>query len=120
MEHKQIQEEIMNMIQYYVNKISEKIKDRSGETIVETLISMLIAVLAFMMLAGAIVAAARVNAATEDHTMYVNQADSDPGANKEISGASVTVTVPGGSINTTKTVKTYTMKDSSGTLYYYE
>ncbi len=101
-------------------KTAEKIKDRSGETIVETLVSMLIAVLAFMMLAGAIVAAARVNAGTENHTMYINQADSDPDTNKELSGASVTITVPGGTIDTGMTVKTYSMKDASGTLYYYE
>ncbi len=101
-------------------RITEKIKDRSGESIAETLVSMLIAVLAFMMLAGAITAAARVNAGTENHTMYVDQSDSDPDSNKEISGASVTITVPGGTIDTGMTVKTYSMKDASGALYYYE
>ncbi len=102
------------------NRITEKIKDSSGESLVETLVSVLIVVLAFMMLAGAIVAAARVNAGTEDHTMYVNQADSDPDSNKEVTGATVTITIPGGSINAGATVKTYSLKGSAATLYYYE
>ncbi len=102
------------------NRIAEKIKDRSGESIAESLVSMLIVVLSFLMLAGAIVAAARVNASTEDHTMYINQADSDPDTNKELTGATVTIAIPGDTISTGMGVKTYSMKDASGTLYYYE
>jgi hypothetical protein len=97
-----------------IKRIIGKLSEISGETIVETLVSMLIVVLAFMMLAGAIVAAARVNSATENRTMFVNQADATA-----ITGATVEITTSTGTI-TRKTVKKYKMKDSSGTLYYYE
>ena len=103
----------------FISFIKDKLKERSGETIVETLVSMLITVLAFLMLAGAIVAAARVNATAENHTMYVDQADV-AGTNQEITGATVTVTAPSGTITTSMKVKKYRMSGSSGTLYYYE
>ena len=98
-----------------IKRIIGKLSEISGETIVETLVSMLIVVLAFMMLAGAIVAAARVNSATENRTMFVNQADATA-----IAGAKVEIITSTGTITTGKTVKKYKMKDSSGTLYYYE
>ena len=97
-----------------IKRIIGKLRERSGETIVETLVSMLIVVLAFMMLAGAIVAAARVNSATENRTMFVNQADATAGS------ITVTITTSTGTKITEKTVIMYKMKDSSGTLYYYE
>ncbi len=101
------------------NSVERILREKAGETIVETLVSMLIVVLAFMMLAGAIVAAARVNAGTENHTMYLNLADTS-GTNEEISGADIRVTAPTDAWSAGKTVKTYKMKDSSGILYYYE
>ena len=103
-----------------LKRIIGKLSEISGETIVETLVSMLIVVLAFMMLASAIVAAARVNSATENRTMFVNQADATAGSITNIAGATVEITTSTGTITTGKTVKKYKMKDSSGTLYYYE
>lgn len=85
----------------------------------ETLVSMLIVVLAFMMLAGAIVAAARVNAGTENHTMFVNETYTS-GITADPGGKTVTITLPSGTLDTGKTVTTYKDKDSSGILYYYE
>ncbi len=105
----------MRTLKCTVNKIREKLRDRSGETITETLVSMLIVVLSVTMLAGAIVAAARVNAGAEDHTVYVNETD---GAGV----SSVSATVQFGTVSTGATVKSYT-KDSgsgSGKIYYYE
>ena len=45
---------------------SKKLKANTGETLVETLISMLIVVLSVTMLAGSIVAAARINQSAKD------------------------------------------------------
>ena len=45
---------------------SKKLKANTGETLVETLISMLVVVLSVTMLAGSIVAAARINQSAKD------------------------------------------------------
>ena len=45
---------------------NKKLKANKGETLVETLISMLIVVLSVTMLAGSIVAAARINQSAKD------------------------------------------------------
>ena len=101
-----------------LKSISGKLRETSGESIAETLVSMLIVVLAFMMLSGAIVASARVNAKTEDQTLYLDLDDSTN--NKTVAGASVTVTTGSGPLSTGMTVRSYKMKGTSGTLYYYE
>ncbi len=103
-----------------ITKIRNKLSENAGESIVETLVSMLITVLAFMMLAGAIVASARVNAGVEGHTLFVNEADADPNTNKEISASVTIVRSTGATLSTSKKVKTYSAKDASGKLYYYE
>lgn len=109
----------MKTLRLVWNKVKEKLKERSGETIVETLVSMLIVVLAVVMLAGSIVAAARVNAGAEDHTVYLNETDT-PGI--EDSGPGVKVSFNG--VPTDAKVKSYTKKKddgtSSGKLFYYE
>lgn len=46
--------------------MKRKLKSQSGETLVETLFAMLVVVLAFTMLAGGIVAAARVNKGAQE------------------------------------------------------
>lgn len=46
--------------------MKRKLKSRSGETLVETLFALLVVVLAFTMLAGSILAAARVNKAAKE------------------------------------------------------
>lgn len=47
-------------------KINKKLKSRSGETIAETLVTMIILALAVMMIAGAVVTAARVNKSADN------------------------------------------------------
>lgn len=46
--------------------MKRKLKSQSGETLVETLFALLVVVLAFTMLAGSIVAAARVNKGAQE------------------------------------------------------
>ncbi len=110
----------MKMIKRTANKLIEKLRDRSGETIVETLVSMLIVVLAFMMLAGAIVASARVNASVEGHTLYLDEADPVTGNVQTVSGATVSVEIGGSPMATTRAVKKYSPADATGVLYFYE
>ena len=107
----------MKRVTAFVKKALKKLRERSGETIVETLVSMLIVVMSFTMLAGAIVAAARVNAGAEKQILYLNEADS---AGPPI--AKVTITTPGGSWEaSTVSVKKYDKPGQTpGTLYYYD
>ena len=44
-----------------IKKFQSKLQEKSGETIVETLVTMLILSLAVLMLAGAVITAARIN-----------------------------------------------------------
>lgn len=46
--------------------MKRKLKSQSGETLIETLFALLVVVLAFTMLAGSIVAAARVNKGAQE------------------------------------------------------
>ncbi len=52
----------------------KKLKSRLGETIAETLITVLIAALGMMLLAGAIVTAARINASLTNEDIAFKQA----------------------------------------------
>ncbi len=54
---------------------SHKLRDKSGETLVETLVALIITTLALMMLPGAVVAAARVNARIGDQVIYMERTD---------------------------------------------
>ena len=108
----------MKTLRLVWNKVREKLKERSGETIVETLVSMLIVVLAVVMLAGSIVAAARVNAGAAKLTVYLNEAGS---GNTPMDGVVVRVDGPGTSFQAAEvTVKQYDPDGESGTMYYYE
>ncbi len=53
--------------------VSYKLRDKSGETLVETLVALIITTLALMMLPGAVVAAARVNARIGDQVIYMER-----------------------------------------------
>ena len=55
--------------------VSHKLRDKSGETLVETLVALIITTLALMMLPGAVVAAARVNARIGDQVIYMERTD---------------------------------------------
>ncbi len=108
----------MKTIRFIGNRIKKKIRENAGETIVETLVSMLIVVLAVTMLAGSIVAAARVNAGAAKQTVYLNEADS---GNTAMGGAVVRIDGYGTAFQATGvTVKQYDPADAAGTLYYYE
>lgn len=108
----------MKRLRFVAEKIKEKLRERSGETIVETLVSMLIVVLAVTMLAGSIVAAAKVNDGASKLTVYLNEADS---GNTPMGGAVIRVNGSGVSFQASGvTVKQYDPDDGSGTLYYYE
>ena len=107
----------MKIVKEILKRGKKKLRDSSGESLVETLVSMLIVVLAFTMLSGAIVAAARVNAGAEKQTLYLNEAET---SDNQDTGIPVTIKIPGSDITTGKTVRTYEMKDGAGTLYYYE
>ncbi|MCR5469132.1 MAG: hypothetical protein K6F37_09240 [Lachnospiraceae bacterium] len=111
----------MSGINTIFKKIKRIMKNCSGESIAETLVSALIAVMAMMVLAGAILSAARVNSSVEHHTLYLNEADSS--AIEELTGASVSIDgtqTMSGTINAGKTVKKYHLSTGSGYLYYYE
>jgi len=108
----------MKKTRLFLKSINGKLREKSGETLVETLVSMLIVVLAVTMLAGSIVAAARVNAGAAKLTVYLNEADS---GNTPMGGAVVRVDGPGTSFQATGvTVKQYDPDGESGTMYYYE
>ena len=108
----------MSKLRFFANKIREKLREQSGETITETLVSMLIVVLSVTMLAGAIVAAARVNAGAEKHAVYLNQADATGIYTN--TGKHIMIGPAGGQMDTGMTARTYKPKDASGIMYYYE
>ena len=51
----------------------KKIKNKKGETLTETLVALIITALALLMLPGAVVAAARVNAAAAKQVIYMEK-----------------------------------------------
>ncbi len=53
--------------------VCRKACNKSGETMVETLVALIITTLALMMLPGAVVAAARVNARIGDQVIYMER-----------------------------------------------
>lgn len=84
-------------------KVGKKIKNKNGETLVETLVALIITALALLMLPGAVVAAARVNAISEKQVIYMEktlEADNGVDAGK----CDVTFSV-GGTSNTLQDVK---------------
>ena len=93
-----------------MNRIKKKTKSRAGETIAETLVAVLIIALAFVMLCGAVGAAARVNAsANNNHTAFTAT---------EKGTATATVNLTLGSFNETAT---YSVKTYGNEIYtYYE
>ena len=51
----------------------KKLKQKTGETLTETLVALVIMALALIMLPGAVVAAARVNATTEKQVIFMEK-----------------------------------------------
>ena len=106
---------------FHIGHLSERIrqraevrlKDASGETIVETLVTMIILSLAVIMLSGAVVTSARVNAKADnaDTAFHV-----DEGQLTQESGV-MTITDGSGAANAaTLDVKVY--KTENGYIYY--
>ncbi len=77
----------------------KKMKQTSGETLAETLASVVIISLALLMLPGAVVAAARVNATAKKQVIYMeNREETLAGTCKitiSIDGKSETIQLPG-------------------------
>ena len=60
--------------------MKKKLKSMSGETLTETLVAVVMVSLALIMLPGAVVAAARVNAAAKKQVIFMeNRAEADAG-----------------------------------------
>lgn len=107
-------------------RIKHILKSNDGESIAETMVSALIAVMALMIIAGAILTAARVNDTVEQQTLFINEGDA--GSSASVTGAVVTIDasqtyslgVSESTITAGKTVKAYRMTSDSRYLYYYE
>lgn len=73
---------------------NKKIKSISGETLTETLVAVVMVSLALIMLPGAVVAAARVNAAAKKQVIFMeNRAEAPTGA--DAGKCNITITVDG-------------------------
>ena len=72
----------------------KKLKQTSAETLVETLIALVMIALALIMLPGAVVAAARVNAKTEQQVIYMEKTK-DVAAGTSVGTTEVTFSVEG-------------------------
>ena len=84
-------------------KVLKRLKKNNGETLVETLVALMITALGLLMLPGAVVAAARVNAISEKQVIYMEktlEADAGVDAGK----CDVTFSV-GGNSGTVEDVK---------------
>lgn len=89
--------------------MNRKLKSNAGETLVETLFSLLVVGLAMTMLAGAIMAAARVNKGARDfNTAFIRD-------NAEKVSSSVTVKI---SEKTPISVNAYQTNDQNHYYYY--
>lgn len=81
--------------------MKKRLKQKNGETLVETLVSLVIIALALLMLPGAVVAAARVNAKAKKQVIYMEKTlDATKGVDVgtcdiSFSSDSKTYTVPG-------------------------
>ena len=106
-------------------RIKRAFKNKGGETIVETLAAMLVAVLAFMVLAGAIVASARVNAKTGDMTLYLDASETGNETESEATLQIDTGSTTGGDVTNSmievgNIIKSYSGENGGGNLYHYE
>ena len=74
--------------------VGRKLKARAGESVAETLVAVLIMALAFLILTGAVLAAARVNERVKNEDVAFAKSDGDPAAPTV---TSVSVSLDGGS-----------------------
>ena len=74
--------------------MKKRLKSTSGETLTETLVAVIMVSLALIMLPGAVVAAARVNATAKKQVIFMeNRAEAPTGA--DAGKCDVTITVDG-------------------------
>lgn len=84
-------------------KVLKRLKKNNGETLVETLVALIITALGLLMLPGAVVAAARVNAISEKQVIYMEKTlEADKGV--DAGKCDVTFSV-GGNSSTLEDVK---------------
>lgn len=96
-------------------KLREKFQSTSGETIAETLVTMIVLSLAVLMLAGAVVTAAKVN-------KHADNTDTAFRTGNKLDGSySVTITDSDSSSSVSVPVQVYQTDNESNTKYiYYE
>ena len=79
-----------------MKRLKERLKNRLGESLAETLVALLIAALAVMMLAAAIVSAARINAGLKNEDVAFRKAQTPTSSSVSLTmdnGTPVSVTV---------------------------
>ena len=76
--------------------MKRKLKTSSGETLAETLVSVIIISLALLILPGAVVAAARVNATAKKQIIYMENTEDAP-TGVDVGTCDVTISVDGNS-----------------------
>lgn len=79
--------------------MKKRLKSTSGETLTETLVAVVMVSLALIMLPGAVVAAARVNAAAKKQVIFMeNRAEAPTGADAGECNITITVDEKPGSV----------------------
>lgn len=94
-----------------MKSIFNKIKSKTGETLVETLCAMLLISLTFVMLAGAIVTAARLNKQAQDLEVNFNTEGNTTSYSKNI-------IINHNGLSSETTVTAYVTNDSNKYIYY--
>ena len=102
------------MIKIAIEKLHIRLKNSKGESLAETMLSMLIVSLAFLVLSGGVITAARL-CSKADNTASSFSTDGET----DLSGSfSVSVTVGEGAEKTVSGVKAY--KTKNGYIYFYK
>lgn len=108
----------------YLNffRISRKLKNKSGETIAETLVTMVILSLAVLMLAGAVVSAAKVNKKADNTSTSFTVGTEVPGSGTNSPTVTITQTNGTGGTGTSTRSATLPVKvyETKNKYIYYE
>ena len=105
---------------YMMVKIREKFRQKNGETLIETLAALLITTLGLMLLPGAVVSSARVNAKAEKQFIYpASDTDGASSTGAKISKTDGTVSISTGNQGGTKIADvTITKEEKNGQIFY--
>ena len=108
----------------YLNffRISRKLKNKSGETIAETLVTMVILSLAVLMMAGAVVSAAKVNKKADNTSTAFTVGTVISGSGTNAATVTITQTNGAGGTETSATSATLpvTVYETKNKYIYYE